>query len=307
MSSSAATKPRWQQAADHLVNTHLFQNVTAAIIVANAVVIGWSTFDVGPGTQYTLDLLDGVFLGMFTLELLIRLAAVGFRPRAFFGDHWNTFDFIVVAMGYLPGLSANVTALRLVRLSRIGRLLRRMPDLTVLLRGLHKASGPALSLVALTALMCYLYAIVGWIMFAGRTPEGMRPYFANLGEAMLTLFELLTLEGWNSVLHDLRDLHPLALPYVISFVLVGTYIVMNLVVGIIITSLDEAYAERDRVRRAQASEAAEAGSIAATIAQLKDAIADLEAHLGTNTSLDDDGRLRDGDLDPAKVGLTIKR
>lgn len=243
------TAPAWQRKASQINQARWFQILIVAVIVANAIIIGVNTFKLDSELAGWLMRVDVFFLTVFTVELIIRMAADGFNLRKFFGNGWNTFDFFVVAICFVPGISTSATALRIARLLRVSRLLRIMPDAKVLLRGLRRAAPPAFSLLALTVLFCYLYAVVGWMIFHGRTPPDMPDYFGNIGEAMLTLFELLTLEGWNSVLHDLRQVSGWALPYVISFLLIGTYIVVNLVVGIVITSLDETYKEHDREQR----------------------------------------------------------
>ena len=299
MTPTSGQERRWRRNAAAVVDAAWFQNFIIAVIVANAVAIGVSTFNISPAGLRFIHRLDQAFLAVFVVELPLRMADVGFNLRSFFGNGWNVFDFVVVAACFVPGLSSNSTALRLVRLARVSRLFKLMPDLAVLLRGLRKASGPALSLLALTIVLCYLYAVVGWILFHDRTPPGMRPYFANLGESMLTLFELLTLEGWNALLHDLRDLHPLALPYIISFLLIGAYTVINLVVGVAITSLDEAHSERTRERH-QAELTAQPESVSATVAELKELIARLELQVGADPSRSPgDGGLGDAEAEAA--------
>ncbi|MGJ3507823.1 ion transporter [Enemella sp. A6] len=243
--SQPSTRPGFQQVTMRIVDERWWSHLVTAVIILNALTIAVSTYPVPPRVLRWLEVVDAVCMGFFVFELLVRLAAVKFNPRRFFTNGWNIFDFIVIIAGLTPWISSNTTALRVVRLLRVSRLLRLMPDVKVLLNGLRKAAGPAFSLLMLTLLYVYLYAVIGWMMFSGRVTDPEMPkYFDNIGEAMLTLFELLTLEGWNETMRNLRDLHPLSLPYVISFVVFGTYIVVNLVVGIIINSLDGAYEER---------------------------------------------------------------
>ncbi len=239
--------PRWQRAAHRFVFSPVVQNVIVAVILANAVTIGISTYRDAPDWLHqTVETLDQVFLGVFTLELVLRFIAYGLRPGRFLREPWNVFDLVVIGAAFIPGISGQSTALRLIRLLRVARLIRLMPDVGVLVDGLRRAAGPAASLVALTALLCFLYAVVGNVLFGTVAPE----YFGDLGEGLLTLFTLLTLEGWNTVLADLREVSPFAIPFTISFLLIGTYVVINLVVGVVITSLDEAYKQRARDRMA---------------------------------------------------------
>jgi voltage-gated sodium channel len=239
------------------------------VILANAVTIGIHTYrDLPAGVHHAIELIDYGFLAIFVVELVLRFVAHGCNPRRFFRDPWNVFDTVIIAAAFVPGISSNTTALRLIRLLRVVRLLRLMPDVHVLMDGLRRAAGPAASLLALTGLLCFVYAIIGNLLFGDVAPQ----YFGNLGEGVLTLFTLLTLEGWNSVLYDLRSVSPWGLPYTISFVLIGTYVVINLVVGVVINSLDEAYRNRvdDRVETKQLTD---------TIHDLRKALDELETKL----------------------------
>ena len=165
-------------------------------------------------------------------------------------------------------MSNNGTVLRLLRLLRVTRLIKMMPDISVLFDGMRRAAGPAFSLVALTVLLCYLYAVVGVVLFGERAPQ----YFGNVGEGLLTLFTLLTLEGWNTVMYDLREISAAAIPFSLSFILIGTYIVINLVVGVVITSLDEAYKTRAQTEAAK-------HDVTETIHELRAALDTLESKL----------------------------
>jgi voltage-gated sodium channel len=268
MTDPTLPEPHWSSSARRLVDSPAFGNLIVAVILLNAVTIGIQTYAIPGWLHSTLELTDRVFLGVFVVELLLRLAAAGFRPQRFFRSGWNIFDFVVVAAAFVPGLSANSTVLRLVRLLRVARLIKLMPDVGVLLDGMRRAAGPAFSLVALTALLCYLYAILGVVLFGTRAPQ----YFGNAGEALLTLFTLLTLEGWNSVMYELRAVSAAAIPFTMSFILIGTYIVINLVVGVVITSLDEAYKTR-------ASTEASRHDLTRTIHELRASLDQLETKL----------------------------
>jgi voltage-gated sodium channel len=250
------------------VDSDTFQNAIVAVIIANAITIGMQTYPI-PGWMHTsLEWADRVFLGVFVVELVLRMAADAFRPTRFFRRGWNIFDFIVVAAAFIPGIASNSTVLRLIRLLRVARLIKMMPDISVLFDGMRRAAGPAFSLVALTVLLCYLYAVLGVVLFGDRAPQ----YFGNVGEGLLTLFTLLTLEGWNTVMYDLRAVSPAAVPFSLSFILIGTYIVINLVVGVVITSLDEAYKTRATAEAAR-------HDVTETIHELRAALDSLETKL----------------------------
>jgi hypothetical protein len=117
------------------VTSDAFQNTIVAVIILNAITIGVQTYAI-PGWLHTLlEWADRVFLGVFVVELVLRFAADGFRPTRFFRSGWNLFDFLVVAAAFIPGVSSNSTVLRLIRLLRVTRLIKRMPDISVLFDG----------------------------------------------------------------------------------------------------------------------------------------------------------------------------
>lgn len=235
------SQPSWQRRAIAICQSRVFEILVISVIVVNAVTIGAQTYlEEGSSALRTLEILDWPIVVFFGLELLVRFTAYGFNPRRFLANPWNVFDTIVVVVAGLPHMAKHVTVLRAVRLLRVARLLRIMPDVSVLMEGIRRAIAPAFSLGSIIALGTYIYAVLGYLLFADAVPER----FGDIGEGMLTLFELLTLEGWNDILHDLRDASPYGLWYTIAFVICATYVVVNFVVGVIITSLEDAYEAR---------------------------------------------------------------
>lgn len=242
--SLPADAPGWQRVAHAITYHPVVQAAIVAVIIANGVVIAVQTYDAASGRLgAALELADQVFLAFFAVEIGLRFVAYGCRPRRYFASGWNVFDTVVVLLAFVPLMLGNTSVLRLFRVLRIARLAKVMPDVAVLLDGLRGVARPALSLVALTGLLCFLYGLVGCYLFAETAPQ----YFGDIGRAMLTLFELLTLEGWNSVLHALMETNgAIGAAYTISFVVVGTYVVINLMVAVVINSLDEAHRRRMR-------------------------------------------------------------
>ncbi|GAB3820407.1 hypothetical protein GCM10028820_26260 [Tessaracoccus terricola] len=244
----AVPRNTWHGLAERIAESSWFRGFIIFVIVVNAISIGISTYDVAPEVRAVLRTAEVVFLSIFVVEMVIRLAAYKFNVIEFCRDPFRCFELGIVAVCFLPVVTSSVTLLRLVRILRITRLIGIMPDAKVLIDGIRRAGPPALSLGAFITLLCFLWAAIGWMFFGHRTPDGMRGYFDNIGEGMLTLFELLTLEGWNQILHDLRSITPWAIVYVIVFLVVGTYVVVNLMVGIIVNSLDDAYKRKDLER-----------------------------------------------------------
>ena len=265
-----------------------FQYGVIVVILLNAVVIGLETYDsIEDDYGDALHVLNDVFLGIFTVEIVIRLAAFGRDTRDFFREGWNVFDFVVVAVAYLPWVRESVTLLRIARLLRITRLFSAMPGLRVVVMGLSRSLGPIVSLSGLTFLLLYVYAIVGWAWFGDYDSEN----FGNVGRALLSCFQILTLEGWNDFLDKEMARYEFAWVYFVSFVLIATFVVLNLVIAIIVNSMDEVR-EIER-RRAIAELAAEAADgqhpqrqLLSQVEGLRAALDDLERELAASSPHD---------------------
>ena len=94
--------------------------------------------------------------------------------------------------------------------------------------------------IMLMSIVVYIYAIMGYHLFHEHDPENWR----SLGISVLTLFNIITLEGWTEVMYTAMELHPMAWMYFVSFVIVGTFVVINMFIAIIINNLDEAKIEK---------------------------------------------------------------
>ena len=164
------------------------------VIAVNAVVLGLETYDhIERDHGDTLSLANEIILGVFVLELLIRMAAVGFKPKAYFSSGWNVFDFLVVTASFVPGIRENATMLRLARLMRITRAVRLLPDLRVLTVAVARSIPGVASLAVITVLLVFVYGMVGWLIFDDFAPAGGG--YEDIGQAMLTMFVMLSLEN----------------------------------------------------------------------------------------------------------------
>jgi voltage-gated sodium channel len=216
------------------------------VITLNAIVLGAETYDsVEDRYGDALHLINDVFLGAFVVELAIRIVACWPRPGDFFKSGWNVFDFVVVTASFLPGLRENATLLRLLRLARIVRAVRFLPDLRVIFAAVIRSVPGVSSLALMTFLLVYLYGMVGWLIFHDSDPES----FGNVGEAMVTMFVLLTLENLPTYIERGQELSDWTLLFYLSYVLVASFLIFNLFIGIVINSMEEARAEEHRRER----------------------------------------------------------
>ena len=257
-----------------LVDSDPFNLFIAGVIIANAVVLGLETFPtVMESNGSVLVTLNNVFYGIFVVELILRFASYGRRPQDFFRNGWNVFDLIIIGGVWIPGVRENVTLLRMLRLARIARLLRFLPDARVLFSTVLRSLPPLGSIVVLTILILFLYGMVGWSMFGEALPES----WGTITRAMLTLFILLTLENFPTYLEEALTVTPWATVFFVSYVLVAAFVIFNLLIGIIIGSMESAR-EREALREAQDKTGPEADALA-RIREIKESLETLELDL----------------------------
>ena len=226
-----------QRTCARIVASAWFDFLIFGVIIANAVVLGLDTYDsIRRDAGGLLHTLNDVFLGVFVVELAIRLGAYGGRPQDFFKSGWNVFDFVVIGAAFLPGLRENSTLLRLVRLARVLRVIRLLPELRLLITAVGRSLPGLASLTVMAVILLYVYGIVGWLVFGDALPDE----YGNIGDAMLTLFLLLSLENLPSVVERGMEVSDWAVPYYVSFVLIAAFLVLNILIGVVINSLDEA-------------------------------------------------------------------
>jgi voltage-gated sodium channel len=277
-------------ACKRVADSSRFQLFILGVILANAVVLGLETYD-SIDREYggALEALNDVFLAVFVVEIAIRIAAHGNRPQDYFKNGWNVFDFVVIGGALLPGLRQNATVLRLLRLLRIVRVVSIFPDLRFLIRGMATSLPPIGSMAMLTSLLIYIYGILGWIFFADTEPE----HWGDIGEAMLSLFVVLTLESWPEIMGAVIDAHPWAWIYFVSYVLIASFLLINMVIAILINSLEEVRAmeaidERLNRRREEreAGEELDGQAAAERLARIREALDELEEELHLDGHVD---------------------
>ena len=221
-----------------LVHGTTFKSVVLGAILVGAVLVGLETV---PAARErfgdTLETLDRVILGIFLLEVLLKIAGEGRRPWRYFQDPWNVFDFSVTAVCLLP-LDAKFTqVLRLGRVARSLRLITALPRLQLIVGALLRSLPSFGWITLLLSMLMYAYSVMGVFLFGANDPER----FGTLGASVLTMFGTLTLEGWIEVMehqidHGARIVAPV---FFVSFILAGTMIFLNLLVGVIVNSMAE--------------------------------------------------------------------
>jgi len=221
--------------ARRIVQARWFEPWMVALILFNAVIIGLETSpEVMDDYGRWLEFANDVILGVFVLEAALKITAVAPQFRRYFGDGWNLFDFTVVVLSFIPSTGEFALVARLVRVLRVLRLVSAMPQLRLIVATLVRSIPSMGHVLMLLAIVFYIYAITGFHLFHQHDAE----HWGSLGAALLTLFQIVTLEGWVEVMETALEFRPLAWIYFVSFVLIGTFVVLNLFIAVVVNNLE---------------------------------------------------------------------
>ena len=221
-----------------VVERSSFQGFILAVIALNSIVIGAATYpSVVEHFGATLELLDRAFLAIFVVEIVLRIAAHGDRPLGFLRSGWNVFDFTIVLLALLPALfGPGVTVLRALRIVRVLRLISAFRDLRIIVAGMVRSLAPLTGVALLMLLLVYVYAVIGTTLFGDLDPEG----WGQVGAATLSVFRILTLENWDEIYFAVAGAGPAATIYFVSFIIIATLVVLNLVIAVFVSSVEQA-------------------------------------------------------------------
>jgi voltage-gated sodium channel len=251
------------------------QQFIIALIVINAVVLGLETAPAITARYGAfLKLTDELVLTVFVLEIGTKLFA--FR-LGFFRNPWNVFDFTVVAVALIPA-SGPLAILRALRVLRVLRLVSMVPRLRFVVEALLRAVPGILSIGALMLILFYVFAVMATGLFGGDFPQ----WFRSVGASMYTLFQIMTLESWSmGIVRPVMQLHPYAWVYFIPFILIATFTMLNLFIGIIVDTMQSMHTaehtrDRDHIEEAVHTDT---GEISLAITALRDEIRQLRAEL----------------------------
>ncbi len=222
----------------HWIVSETFDRVMLIVILANAATIGLETYpDIMALYGHTLHLLDRVMLWIFVVELGLRYWAASSK-KAHFLNGWTWFDIIVVAIAFVPA-SAGASVARVLRVFRVLRAVSMMPQLRLLVSTLLRSLPSMVNILLLLSVLFYLFGVIGTVLFGQVAPE----HFGRLHTTLLTLFGVVTLEGWVEVMTAVRAVRPWAWIYFVSFILLGTFVVINLFVAVVVNNLEKSNRE----------------------------------------------------------------
>mgnify|MGYP000323936355 CR=1 FL=1 len=227
------------------------ERAVIVLVIVNAIILGLETSETvmasyGP----LLQAIDRVILVVFVVEIAARI--VVFR-RAFFRDPWSVFDFLVVGIALVPA-TGPFSVLRALRVLRVLRLVTRVPSLRRVVGGLLTALPGMGAVGALLCLLFYVFSVMATTLFGQRFPD----WFGTIGASAYSLFQIMTLESWSmGIVRPVMDAFPYAWAFFVPFIVVTTFAVLNLFIGIVVNAMqaeqekaatEERSTERDMIR-----------------------------------------------------------
>lgn len=219
------------------------QHTVLTLIVLNAIILGLET---SPAVMArwggVLQGVDHAILAVFVLEIAARIAVL---RGAFFRNPWGVFDFVVVAIALVPA-SGPFAVLRALRVLRVLRILTVVPSMRQVVGGLLGAIPGLASIGAVMGLIFYVMAVIATNLFGADFPD----WFGGLGRSLYTLFQIMTLESWSmGIVRPVMELHGYAWLFFIVFILIATFTMLNLFIGVIVGAM-QTFKEADMEKQA---------------------------------------------------------
>ncbi|MBS9716060.1 ion transporter [Pseudohalocynthiibacter aestuariivivens] len=203
------------------------------VILFNAVLLGMETSQTimghfGPAILF----LDNLCLTIFTVEIALKLAAY---RLSFAKSGWNLFDLAIVVVSLVP-VGQGFTVLRALRILRLLRVISVSPSLRKVVEGFVAALPGMGSVVILMSMIFYISAVMATKLFGIAKPE----FFGTLGASAYSLFQIMTLESWSmGIVRPVMAVQPYAWVFFVPFILITTFSIVNLLVGLIVNSMQD--------------------------------------------------------------------
>lgn len=246
-----------------LVEAKYFQHFITALIIINGIILGLATSKtVMADFETVINTLDMTIVAIFTVEIVLRIAVY---RGAFFKDPWSLFDFFVVSISLIPA-GENLSILRALRVLRLFRLLTVVPQMRMIIAALLKVIPGIGSISMVLLLFFYVFSIMATNLFGERFEE----WFGTLGASMYTLFQVMTLESWSmGISRPVMEAYPYAWIFFIIFILIVTFIMVNLFIGIIVDAIFTLKEEQKPEEERYSDEMREIRKLRSEIGELK--------------------------------------
>ena len=222
------------------------------------------------------NFVESLVVTVFIVEAAFKLTAQYPKPQMYFRDGWNCFDFAIIILSLMPFAGQFSTAARLVRLLRITRLITKSTELRAIVSTLVRSIPSIVNILILLSILFFIYAVIGYHLFRNVDPQ----HWSSFLTSATTLFQIITLEGWVNVMEPIvSNLGPLYWLYFASFILIGTFIVINLFISVIVRKSEEAYQQVQRESQIPLTQQ----EIIQEIKEIRRILEELEKRIGKDT------------------------
>ncbi|MCQ2604396.1 MAG: ion transporter [Spirochaetia bacterium] len=224
-----------------------FEYFILAVIFINVIILGLETLELSDSARNILHIIDQTCLMIFIIELIIKFIAFN---KYFFKYGWNIFDLVIIVLSLIATLPC-FTVFRIFRIFRSVRVVRvitsfraikavklisELRPLQKILRAMVLSFSGIIWTFFLLFIVYYVYSILGTNMFGPRFPK----FFGNLGRSLLALFQIMTFDSWCSqIARPIITMYPWAWIYFVSFAFLSSFVIMNIIVGIVVNSVEE--------------------------------------------------------------------
>ncbi|MDP8906365.1 MAG: ion transporter [Thermoproteota archaeon] len=254
-----------------LVNHGVFNNFITAIILVQAAVLVLETISELKNYIFLFDLINAFVLSIFIIEAALKIFSSYPNMSKYFRNGWNILDFSIIVVSLLPLSGGYTTVARLIRLLRVVRLTNRYREMSVVVMTLIKSLPSMVNVFLLLSLIFFIYGIAGYNLFNSVDAES----WGTLPRSILTLFQILTLEGWVEIMSDVTNVNPLYVIYFVSFIMIGTFVVINIFVAVIVKKSEDAYKQIENTITTPVTQK----EILVEIKEIRKKIEDLESRL----------------------------
>ncbi|MBL4608207.1 MAG: ion transporter [Pseudomonadales bacterium] len=229
---------------ESLRSNRIFELFVVMVIIFSALMVGAKTYNMPKEALIAVKWLDVLITVIFLFEITVRFIGEEVK-RNFFKSGWNIFDSLVVIVSLVPIEGSEMALVgRLIRIFRVLRMISIIPELRLLINSLMKALPQLGYVVLLMFIIFYIYAAIGSTIFAAINPI----LWGDISISMLTLFRVMTFEDWTDVMYETMEVHPLSWLYFLSFIFLTTFAFLNMVIGIIVSVMEEEHT-REREER----------------------------------------------------------
>ncbi|OOR99975.1 hypothetical protein B0187_03980 [Haemophilus paracuniculus] len=217
----------------HFIHGKFFHDFIVSVIIINAIIVGLDTSKtISAQFGDWISLINNACLFIFTIEILLRIVV---EKLTFFKRGWNVFDFFIIATSLITEIGV-FSVFRIFRIIRILRLVSLIPKMRIVSQALFKTMSSMLGVAVLLVILFYIYAVVATHLYGEQFPQ----WFGTLGESFYTLFQIMTFESWSmGIVRSVMAVYPNAWIIFISFLLITSYIILNIAIGIVVDCIGE--------------------------------------------------------------------